>query len=398
MRRYNRESGAALILIVGVIAALAILGAALVALTANAASNTARDRDRAKAFNMAEAGVDYALYRLGTVWPTLAAGPITFSTTDEAAFLTRFPATEYPGADIEIVWFNDVDTNGDGVIDWTDGVPQDLGVDVTKEGNGRIFVEAQATVGASKARIQVEAQRVMFDTQIPTGIALVADGDVTANNKKSPVNADPANGGYMDDSETEIQAYAGGTFTNKNPNGTVCQTPPVTPHENMGTGIVDSILSPLTIQGLIQAAKARGSYYTSQPPTTADMEGLVVIQTADQIEFKDTYNGDGVSVPDTVHPKQPGFMLVIGPDGGPTSGGIKVQGNAKYYGILYTDGGMFGNGGTWVVGMLLAKGASVDLAGNREVAYNFRCVTGAQSLLTLNAQIVPNTWREIQPH
>jgi hypothetical protein len=308
--------------------------------------------------------------------------------------LADYPASEFPGADVQVAWFNDVDANGDSLINVDDAVPQDV------DGNNKIFIEAQATVGGRSARIQVEAQRVKFDTQIPRGIAIVTDGDVTANNKKSPVNADTSNGGYMAPDQTSIRALAGGVFDNKNPNGTVCQTPPVNPEPNLGAGVVDSILSPDIIRGLIAAAKARGSYYTSQPPTTASMEGLVVIQTDEQIEFKDEYNGDGVSVPSAAAPKQPGLMLVIGPgfpDSTTTpSGGIKVQGNAKYYGILYTDGGMFGNGGTWVVGMLFSKN-SVDLAGNREVAYNDRCVVGAQGLVTLNAQIVPNTWREINP-
>lgn len=395
MSRARDEHGAALVMIIGVIAALAILATTAVALTANASWNTSKDRQRAQAFNVAEAAVDYALYRLGASWPTPTGQPMSLSPADEAMFLARFPSSQFPSVDVTIVWFDNADNNMDGVIDVNDEVPQDM------NGDGYIFIEAQATVGTKRARIQVEAKQVKFDTEIPRGVALVADGDVTANNKKGPVNADPANGGYMAPDQSRIRALSGGDFINKNPNGTVCQNPPVvaesyvTP-EPPNTTVTDSILSPLIIRGIIGAAKARGSYYTSQPPE-ANMEGLVVIQTTEQIEFKSVYNGDGVSWPSAAAPKPPGFMLVIGPDGSP-SGGIKVQGNAKFYGILYTDGGMFGNGGTWVVGMLLAKGVQgVDLAGNREVAYNDNAVVGALNMVTLNAQIVPNTWREIQP-
>lgn len=405
MRSMKKERGAALVLIIGVIAALAILAATLVVLTANATSNTARDRSRAKAFNVAEAAIDYGLYRLGAAWPTASGQAITFSDNpDKTAFLGRFPASEFPSADVQVVWFNDVDLNGDGKIDLRDGdtnfdkVTNSLDQPQDTDNNGRMFIEAQATVGKRRARIQVEAQRNVLDTQIPRGIAIVCDGTVTANNKKSPVDA-----GYLapDQLAGGIRALSGGIFDNKNKNGTVCKTPPVHPVENLGPGVVDSILSPATIRGLILAAKAKGSYYTSQPPTTAAMEGLVVIQTTEQIEFKDVYNGDGWGIPSSSAPKPPGFMLVIGPgapDAVPAtpSGGVFVQGNAKYYGILYTDGGMFGNGGTWVVGMLLSKNA-IDLAGNREVSYDDRCVVGALGIATLNAQVVPNTWREIGP-
>ena len=410
MRRLNNERGAALLLIIGVIAALAILAATLVVLTANATSNTARDRSRAKAFNVAEAAVDHALYQLGAAWPTPLGTAMTFSASDRTTFLSRFPASEFPSADVQIVWFNDVDIGGrklvNGVPTWTppdgkidvadgdtnhdgktDGADQPLDAD----NNGKMFVEAQATAGGRSARAQVQAQRVTLDTQISSGIVLATDGVVSANNHEYPVSADTDRGGDLGGA-TSIQAFAA-EFE-----GDVCKTPPVVPSISPG-GVVDSILSPDIIRGLIATAKAQGSYYTSQP-TDAQMEGFVVIQTAQQITLHNHYNGNGVDIPSNA-PKPPGFMLVIGP-GAPDpsatpSGGVFLQSAVtKYYGILYTDGGVFGNGQADVIGMLLAKG-DVDLRGGRQITYNFGCVWGALSLVTLNAQIVPNTWREIQP-
>ena len=69
MARLRDQQGATLVLIIGVIAALAILAAAMVALTANVQHNTATHRTQSKAFNVAEAGLDAGQAALWVNWP-----------------------------------------------------------------------------------------------------------------------------------------------------------------------------------------------------------------------------------------------------------------------------------------------------------------------------------------
>src|SRR5665648_1187663 len=95
MRCSNPQRGSSLILIIGVIAALAVMATTLVVLVANVQSNTARDRSRAKAFNVAEGGVDAAQNVLVQTWPTSETGPAVF---DEVWFRDQmFPdMAEFP--------------------------------------------------------------------------------------------------------------------------------------------------------------------------------------------------------------------------------------------------------------------------------------------------------------
>ena len=65
----GRQRGSSLILLMGVIAALAILVSALVILTSNVMSNTARHRTQAKVFNVAEAALDAGQAAAWVDWP-----------------------------------------------------------------------------------------------------------------------------------------------------------------------------------------------------------------------------------------------------------------------------------------------------------------------------------------
>lgn len=418
MRTGGKQQGAALIMVIGVIAALAVLASALVFLTANAANNTARDRDRAKAFNVAEAAADFALYKLGLEWPT--SGDVSLTPSEKSDFLWRFESTEFANADISIDYFDDVDVNGDGKItqlaDGGDGHRYDTGP------NGLVYVEAQATVGGQKARIQLEAKRVLFDTRMPRGIPAATDGAIGGNNSKPSIDGNPDYGGDMGDLNT-LTVMAGGTIYPKAPN------PDYIPLENqknnLGAGVVDGVLTPEILQGLIAVAQAGGTWYSDIPSElaagakaipdkgdTALYEGLVVIETrgvGSGIPLKggSDYNGNGVS-PN----KPPGILIVIGPktmypDDPAKTGyaeGIELAGNKNYYGVLYTDGRVWGTGTTNVLGMVLAKGLAdpsqpaIDLTGSRRISYNDKVLANLNQIVQLNTQIVPNTWRQIHPH
>lgn len=415
MKRRSAQHGAALVLVIGVIAALAVLAGALVFLIGNAQSNTARDRTRTKAFNVAEAAVDLALYKVGTNWPD--AGNVALTAAERTAFLARFPASEFPGADVSLVFFDNHDTNGDGVINRSDGWPRD-GNGLARPGDGRIYIEAQASVGGQKARIQCLAQRVFFDAKFPRGIVAAADGNISANSSKPPIGSDPNNGGYMAPDQSALSLLAGGTITNSNPNATVYDPalfPPANVRQSLGSGVIDTVLDPEVVQQFIKTAQANGSWYSDiaaeqakgakplpDKNAIAPYEGVVVIETTNKIELNGngTYNGDGVA-PN----KQPGVLMVIGPETmypddpskiGQRSLGIDLGGVGRYYGVMYTDGSIGGNGTITVVGMALAKGG-INLAGNRRIEYNDNVLVNLTRTVQLSAQIVPNTWRQIKP-
>ncbi|MEI6727144.1 MAG: hypothetical protein WCN81_13085, partial [Actinomycetes bacterium] len=95
--RRDTQSGATLILVMGVIAALATLGATLVMVTGNVQHRTEADRTKTKAFDAAEAALDQSMYRIGTSWPSTPTGFTWDSSAFNAAFLTTGQGSEYPG-------------------------------------------------------------------------------------------------------------------------------------------------------------------------------------------------------------------------------------------------------------------------------------------------------------
>lgn len=412
MRGIRDQRGAALLMVIGVVAALAVLASALVMLTANAQSNTANDRDRAKAFNVAEAAVDVALAKIGKDWPLTS--EVTFTAAESDTFLSRFPASEFANPTVSITYFDNQDTNSDEVINVDDGLPA-ASYSMDANGDGLIYVEAQASAGSKKARIQLEAKRNVFDSKLPRGITVVTDGNIDGNNPKPSIGADPSQGGYMAPDQTTLQILAGGTIYADAPDPAVI--PPENRHSGLGSGVVDGVLTPEVVQGLISVAQTQGTWYSDiaseqllgakllqKPFPDADLVGApVVVETTDGVQLAGggVFNGDGVGAN-----APPGLLIVIGPhtmypDDATKTGvavnGIEMKGNGTYYGIVYTDGLLWGTGTMNIVGMALAKGG-VSLTGERRIDYNDNVVVNINKVIPVSAQIVPNTWRQIHPH
>ena len=427
MRRARGQQGAALIMIIGVVAALAVLASTLVLLTVNAAGNTGRDRGRAQAFNVTEGLIDYSLSQLGKKWPVSAA-----PTIDKAAFVAQFNTgaaagnftISNPSVTVTVTFFDNVDTdvNGDGVIDRFDGVPYD------QNGDGLIYMEAQATVNNQKARIQVEAKKSILDTKIRHGIAVATDSNIYSNNSKGSVGCTPPNGVWGN--QQQLLILAGGTIDPTGPDPQLVQNgtlvPTYYPYPRSATdsdpyprSATDSVLAPAILQSLIASAKMGGTWYSDIPaendkgalpipsdPTT--LTGLVVIETLalNQVKLDNnaTMNDDGQYDQATGQHAPPGIFIVIGPhtfypnDSSQlgVSGGIETGGTVNFYGLMYTDGDITGAGTMNVIGMALAKG-SIDLKGARRIDYNDNVVTNLNKIVQVGAQVVPDTWRQIQP-
>lgn len=412
MGRRSSQQGATLILVIGVIATLATLASALVLLTGNAARNTARDRSRAKAFNVAEAAVDLALYKVGTNWPLTT--DATLSEPEKKAFLDRFPSSEFPNADVSITYFDNYDRNEDGQITRADVWPRD-GNGTARPGDQLIYIEAQASVGGKKARIQCQAQRLFFDSKFPRGIAAVTDGNVTSNNPKPSIGSDKQNDGYMAPDQTALSLLAGGTVDSSAADPALF--PATNVQQSLGSGVVDSVLDPDVLQVFIRAAVAAGTWYSDIASEQAKgakpwpdenaitpYEGIVVLEASAtkmlELNGNGNYNGTGLEPT----PKPPGVLIVIGPHtmypDDPTkvgySPGIDLGGNGRFYGVMYTDGSLGGNGTITIAGMVLARGG-IDLKGNRRIEYNDSVVVNLTQVIQLSAQTVQNTWRQIQP-
>src|SRR5271157_168417 len=169
MRKRNDQSGFALIMVIGIIAAIAIMAATLVMVTANTQEPTLNTKNKDKSLNVAEAAMESTVYSLGNSWPTEASpSPSPSFSYDPSAVTTWYgtaAAGQYTGltssAILKPYWT--VDSNGNPVLDTT-----------------KYWVVAQGSVGGQKSAIQcVVQQHSTGVTTVVPGVALYAGGNVT---------------------------------------------------------------------------------------------------------------------------------------------------------------------------------------------------------------------------
>ncbi len=82
-------------MVIGIVAALAILAGSLVMLTINVQGNSSRDRQAKKSFNVSEAALDTALFKLGSSWP-VASSPADWTAAEQQEFRDQFDDERLP--------------------------------------------------------------------------------------------------------------------------------------------------------------------------------------------------------------------------------------------------------------------------------------------------------------
>jgi hypothetical protein len=388
MGRLRNESGAGLILIIGVVAALAVLATALVILTSNVMHNTAADRMRAKAFNVSEAAVDVAMHDLNAHWPeTTGTGPDFAASAWTDDFRGQFDESEFPdpsSGEFVVVEYYDNQEPVDKDITWDQGQPGSPNVP-----DDKMWVEAQAGVGAKATRIQVLVERVPFTPELPRGVALCAGGDLWSNgggnNPKIyvevPPPADVVPGGVT-------SVHVGGTIDDTS----VTQTPPIA--QNVGADALspDEVFSPTLVETLVVLAKSKGRYFTSAAEADASpvdpqwspqggISGLCVIDDPNGYEIRGDYNSEA----------DPGILLVLG------GGTFDYGGGGDYYGVIYVDGEVEKGHGKYAVHGMVVVNTDQDMRGTTDLFYNDNCIVNLFGRFSLTVQQVQNTWREIGP-
>lgn len=384
MKPTSRQEGSTLIIVIGVIAALAILFASLIVLTSNVLSNSAKERTKSKAFNIAEAGLDAGLYTLGSKWPGATA---TFTPAiDTTAFRSEFSTSEFPdptsGSFIDVKFYDNSDTNGDAVIDWRDA-PRDVSGPSGKP-DKLMFVDSQAKVGGKVVRVRALAERLTAKLDLPRGVVLYAGGGVWMHGGGTPVGAE-----VLPPETTTVTAWINGSLTQ---NGSADFSTQVVPTQT-GVPSVDEILNPQILQMLRDIAQSTGRYYTSTAAATAALATgpLVYLKTTGNVTItaNGVYNGDNVSFPAGA-PKPPGIFIVDG-------GSVTFHGTPVFYGLVYCTGPFIDVGNAEIHGMVISANGVTELGGSDQVVYNDNCIVNLDEIVTLSARVKKDSWRQLSP-
>ena len=196
MQRFKREEGSALVLVLGVAAALAILAATLVMVTANTQGATAANRTQVQAFDVAEAGLDSAVAgAVNSSWPDVDTKE--FSQDDlMAAFGSAFPTGSYP----------DPKTRPEATVIAYDNLPTiDKNVQWDSNGDKVMWIQANGTYSDKTARMRTQIQRtVSTGPSFATDVAVYAGGNVVLSGTGQIGNVDLSQNAAI---------YAGGTLT-----------------------------------------------------------------------------------------------------------------------------------------------------------------------------------------
>lgn len=398
MRRVRDERGAGLIVLMGVIAALAVMAASLVALTGNVQHNTYTDGMRAKSFNVTEGAIDTAMYELNAKWPATSGTGPAFDTAWKAAYRSAFDATEFPnptaGQFVTVDYYDNqaaVDPN----IKYDQGQPDDPNLP-----DNKMWLVAQSGVGPKAARIQVLVERQPYNVNMPRGVALCAGGNLYSNgggnNPKIYVEvAPPAEvgggvtsihvGGVIEASDvvqTGIVRYAPGEVD-------PLKRAPKTPDEVFPPALVGQLDPP---EGLMGLALQHGRYFTSAAAADASpvdpawspqggISGLCVIDDPDGYSIRGDYNTEA----------QPGMFLLLG------GGVFDYGGGGNFYGAIYTDGTVDKGHGEYVVHGMIVVASDQDMRGTTDLFYNDNAIANLMGRFALTVKQVPGTWREIKP-
>jgi len=391
MRSPRSQRGASLILIIGVIAALAIMASALVVLVANVQGNTARDRGRVKAFNVAEGGIDAAQNMLWQQWPTSTS---TVQDFDTDAFRGLFDTTEFPDPAV-----------GQSFVDVQirDDVDGNAKYDATR--NGILVIDSTARVGRSAGRVQVQVQRIPFDLRIRDGVALYSDGLLTLNGVGSSVSGFISPFDVMPPATGAMVYGQGGLDKSQNvnfPTDTVkfLTDPSVTANDIFPDAIRDELIRLADKNGnRIDASQADKNFwlkaFTKYPHVVAIKSGSLTVTSADipmsnnpQWPPPAAGTDKWIFGPGPDEPL-PGIIIV-------ENGDLTFNGNAFFFGILYSMHGFVDTGTTEVHGMVITKGPAT-LKGSRNIVYDPNVLANLSKIVPISVRLVPNTWKELRP-
>lgn len=375
----KRESqrGAGLVVIIGIVAALAIMASSVVILSGNVQHNTYNDRMDKTAFNVAEGAMDSAMYMLATDWPFTSATQPEF---DVDAFRAQYPEEDFPAPDgggsfVNVEYYEDLS-------------PTNTAITWDADGDRILLLVVQANVGASSARIQSQIKMDELRMGMPRGIALFTEGDLLSKgggtNPKIGVEVPPPAGEVT-------SVYAGGMIEESDVTSSeIVQNP-------NATQTLENVFPLTLIERLVKMAREHDRYFDtvaeaeSSPsdPTyspAGGLSGLTVIDASPSETLKVTAN--------TVlnSENSPGILLILG------GGTLEWGGTADYYGVIYCEGVMSTSVGTSTIHGMVLAGSNEDMRGTCNIMYNDRCIAKLETLYPSMIQQVPNTWRELQPN
>ncbi len=374
-------------MLIGIIAALAIMAVTLVALTTNVHHNTYADRMEVKADTVTEAALDVGMADLSASWPEAAGvGPVL----DSTAFRAMFAADQFP----------DPDAGSFAAYEYFDNPPYSGGYSATSppdwdmNTDDQMYLVAQAGVGPGAARMQALVRVTFFNADFPRGVAVFTGADLLSNgggnNPKITVEVPPPTGTVSCRAVGEIEEDGTGHKEAVFDQSTMIGL------QGAAAGTVEDVFPSALVTALTQTAKDHGRYFS----------GANAITDAENSPAKGSWSAGGFTGLTVIEPSAPTTLSLRGTFNSVAKPGIIILlggsnldfgGGGDYYGVLYTQGTVDKGHGSFIVHGMLVCDSTLDMRGTVDVKYNDDCIANLAKRFHSNVMVVPNTWRELQP-
>ena len=251
-------------------------------------------------------------------------------------------------------------------VEWYDNLdPVNTATTWDSNGDGIMWMVAQAGVGKRATRMISEVERTWFTMSLPRGIPLWARGNLLSNgggnNPKIEVEVPPPSeitttvhvGGYIEETDVSAMGIVQKTGGDIDP--------------------LDEVFPQALVDALVSTAKANGRCFTSLASAQASPSNAITGNTL--------LNSQAM----------PGILLILG---GRT---LEWGGNGQFYGVIYSEGPMSTSHGTADIHGMVVTNDTEDMRGTPNIPYNDDCIANLDQRFPSLVRRIQNTWREVQP-
>jgi hypothetical protein len=402
MNRRLHERGSALILLLGVVAALSVLTAALIMLLTNVQYATGKDRSRAKAFNVAEAGLDLGERALDQSWPTSSSpAPAALGTADLLALKdpdegsTFLDSGEYPGLAASVTFFDNPDDDGNYPSGYSEKNPPT--VDLNDD--GMMYIRSVARVGGKTGAVQALVSKVEFEVNLPPDVVLYTEGNLTiqGTGSQDAVSVEPGDASSSATAYYDLDDYdlSGNPKSDPvNDDDTRSADSRSTSLEAVFPALADLIAEADSIGRAFAdedefsdySGQVGGVTYTGWSLVSRSQPHIVVIEDGD-ITLPDTTPGHDL-YPSIWNEDEPGILIV-------PNGKVWIKGQTTFYGIIFCQDVFEGGGTPSIHGVVIAPGGA-RLHGDRALIYSSKVIFNLDRMMVDSVRVVPGTWRELR--
>ena len=393
IRRLRDESGIALVTVILLSVLMLSMGLALLAVTDQQSSVSAKERVQESTLTLAEGALNAQANLIGGSWPTgtttafqtCTQASTSASCPDATNLLNNFTSKDFTTGGAAASWSLSVRDNGLGNFYDDSATASQPAYDASGPSgtpDGMLWLRASAQLRGNTRTVVALVRSYSLGQTFPRGV--VTAGKFRTSNNGKKVIVDTGNGAGIQVRCTGAPGRGSACLDYVQDKGQVW------PDIYQADTTIPSAMTSSEVDAMKTQAQAAGTYYATCPATVP----------SGRIVFVETGPCTIASNTQVNSPSSPGMLIV---KGGTTAPLVSLGGTANFYGIIYVvnANGLTGFNVVDIGGNAQVQGAVVvDGAGGVTAGSSKTNIVADQNVWGLvasigNAVVVANTWREL---